>query len=66
MDADGSGSIDADELQDAFELLGLKLKRPEIKVRAQTLNLADTPVAASRALPDFITHRSYPVDQRTP
>lgn len=31
MDADGSGAIDADELQDAFELLGLKLSRSEIQ-----------------------------------
>lgn len=32
MDADGSGSIDADELSDAFELLGMNLSRAEIQV----------------------------------
>jgi hypothetical protein len=32
MDADGSGAIDADELQDAFQLLGLNFTRAEIKV----------------------------------
>jgi Ca2+-binding EF-hand superfamily protein len=32
MDADGSGAIDADELQDAFQLLGLDFTRSEIKV----------------------------------
>lgn len=32
MDADGSGSIDADELSDAFELLGINLSRAEIQV----------------------------------
>eukprot|EP00892_Ulva_mutabilis_P007631 jgi/Ulvmu1/523/UM001_0531.1 len=31
MDADGSGSIDADELSDAFELLGINLTRAEIQ-----------------------------------
>jgi centrin-1 len=33
MDADGSGAIDADELSDAFELLGLKYTRAEIQER---------------------------------
>ena len=33
MDADGSGAIDASELQDAFTLLSLNLSRAEIQVR---------------------------------
>ena len=36
MDGDGSGSIDVEELQEAFELLGLHLKPSEIRVRVLT------------------------------
>lgn len=38
MDADGSGSIDADELSDAFELLGMNLSRAEIQVNTSAIS----------------------------
>lgn len=34
MDADGSGAIDAEELSEAFELLGMNYTRAEIQVTA--------------------------------
>lgn len=34
MDADGSGAIDAEELSEAFELLGMNYSRAEIQVTA--------------------------------
>ena len=39
MDADGSGAIDADELMDAFVLLGLNFSRAEIQVCLPTMHL---------------------------
>ena len=35
MDADGSGAIDAEELSEAFELLGMNYSRAEIQVADQ-------------------------------
>jgi Ca2+-binding EF-hand superfamily protein len=50
MDADGSGAIDADELQEAFELLGLNYSRAKIQVCCCVLCSLQVPSTSSLSI----------------
>lgn len=49
MDADGSGAIDADELMDAFELLGLNFTRADVQVCLCSCFCCSAPDVAPRS-----------------
>lgn len=51
MDADGSGAIDADELTNAFELLGMHMSKAEVK---QVLDEVDRDGSGEVEYPEFL------------